>query len=95
VAKVLIDKHVDHLPLDRQVKIFARSGLQIAKSTLCNWMNKAYSALEPVFDALAQQVKSSQSIQVDETTYKVQLNNKKMPKINGYMWAYWTSPEKL
>jgi transposase len=37
--------------------------------------------LEPVFDALAQQVKSSQSIQVGETTYKVQLNNKKMSKI--------------
>jgi hypothetical protein len=58
VAKVLIVKHVDHLPLDRQVKI----GLQIAKSTLCNWMNKAYLALEPVFDALAPR---SQELSID------------------------------
>lgn len=88
VAQVLVGKYIDHNPLERQVKIFERHGIRLAKSTMCGWLDKAHESLEPVFAQLQKRVLESKAIQADETTFKVQQNNKKMKPINGYMWTY-------
>jgi len=38
IAQVLIGKYGDHLPLYRQSQIFARQGVELDRSTLCNWL---------------------------------------------------------
>jgi hypothetical protein len=38
IAQVLIGKYSDHLPLYRQSQIFARQGIDLDRSTLCDWV---------------------------------------------------------
>jgi transposase len=38
LAQVLISKYSDHLTLYRQAQIFARQGITLDRSTLCNWL---------------------------------------------------------
>ena len=51
VAQVLIGKYGDHLPLYRQSQIFARQGIELDRSTLCNWVGRACWWLAPLLDA--------------------------------------------
>ena len=41
LAHVLVNKYADHLPLYRQSQIFARQGVELDRSTLCNWVGRA------------------------------------------------------
>ena len=41
LAHVLIGKYADHLPLYRQSQLFARQGIALDRSTLCNWAELA------------------------------------------------------
>jgi transposase len=38
IAHVLVGKYADHLPLHRQSQILARSGIDIHRSTLADWV---------------------------------------------------------
>ncbi len=41
IAHVLISKYCDHLPLYRQSGIYAREGVDLARSTMADWVGKA------------------------------------------------------
>jgi transposase len=41
LAHVLVNKYADHLPLYRQSQIFVRQGVDLDRSTLCNWVGRA------------------------------------------------------
>ena len=41
VAAVVIAKYADHLPLYRQVQIYARQGVELDRSTLADWSGRA------------------------------------------------------
>ena len=41
LAHVLVAKFCDHLPLYRQAQIFARQGIELDRSTLCDWVGRA------------------------------------------------------
>jgi transposase len=38
LAHVLVNKYADYLPLYPQAQIFARQGVALDRSTLCNWV---------------------------------------------------------
>lgn len=59
IAHILVSKYADHLPLYRQSQILARSGLDIHRSTLADWMGVASFHLGPVVDRLAEHLKAS------------------------------------
>ena len=42
LAHVLVSKYADHLPLYRQSQIYAREGLDLERSTLADWLAKAF-----------------------------------------------------
>jgi transposase len=42
---------MDHLPLFRQAKIFARSGVDLSMSTLADWVGACGVALAPLAQA--------------------------------------------
>ena len=52
IAHVLVSKYADHTPLYRQAQIYARSGLDLDRSTLAGWVGKAAFHLRPVYDRL-------------------------------------------
>ena len=41
LAHLLVAKYCDHLPLYRQSEIYAREGLELDRSTLCDWVGQA------------------------------------------------------
>ena len=86
LAHVLISKYADHLPLYRQSQIMARSGIQIDRSTLAGWVGKAAFHLGPVVDRLADHLKRSTKLFMDETTAPV-LDPGKGKTKTGYLWA--------
>lgn len=59
IAHVLVTKYADHCPLYRQSQILARSGIDIQRSTLADWVGVAAFHLRPVVDRLAEHLKAS------------------------------------
>lgn len=59
IAHVLVAKFADHLPLYRQSQVLARSGIELQRSTLADWVGTAAFHLAPVVDRLAEHLKSS------------------------------------
>src|SRR6056297_1380080 len=86
IAHVLVGKYADHLPLYRQSQILARSGVSIHRSTLADWVGVAGFHLRPVVDRLAEHLKSSGKLFMDETTAPVLDPGRGRTK-TGYLWA--------
>lgn len=57
LAHVLVAKYADHLPLYRQEAIYARAGAPIARSTLAQWVGSCGVQLQPLAQALREQVR--------------------------------------
>lgn len=67
LARVLVGKFADSLPLHRQEKIYAREGIAIARSTLCGWVEGCAGALSPIVEAMAQDARKAAWIGIDAT----------------------------
>ena len=92
LAHLVVSKYVDHLPLYRQAKMFRREGVELALSTLDEWVMRSATLLEPLYEALKKQVLSSGYIMADETPLPVLDQHKKKQTHRGYFWVYY-SPE--
>ena len=86
MAHVGVFKYADHCPLFRQSQIYARSGLNIDRSTLANWMGKMSFHLAPVVDHMLRELKSSSKLFADETRCPV-LDPGRGKTKTGYLWA--------
>jgi transposase len=87
LAQVLIAKFADHLPLYRQEAIFARAGLGIARSTLAQWVGSCGVQLQPLVDALKDEILRHSVLHADETP--VQMLKPGHGKTHrAYLWAY-------
>ena len=51
MAHVITNKYADHLPLYRQEGILLRHGVEISRSTMCDWMAVAAELLRADRDA--------------------------------------------
>jgi transposase len=86
LAHVLVAKYADHTPLYRQAQIYARSGLDLHRATLAGWVGKASFHLAPVVDRMAEHLKRSSKLFLDETTAPVLDPGRGRTK-TGYLWA--------
>jgi transposase len=87
IAHVVVSKYADHLPLHRQSRILAREGLDFPRSTLCDLVAQAASALQPIADELRRQVLASGYVQTDDTSIVV-LEPDASGSIKGRVWTY-------
>ena len=76
-----------HLPLYRLEGIFQRNGVELARSTMCDWMATVAELLEPIVGAMIRRVLASKVIGTDDTPVKVQDHKGKGVK-TGHLWAY-------
>src|SRR3954451_21149028 len=67
LAHVLVAKYGDFLPLYRQAGIFARQGIGLDRSTLCDWVGRACWWLEPLWRLLRRHVMSATRIFADDS----------------------------
>ena len=86
IAHVLVSKYADHCPLYRQSQILARSGVDLDRSTLAGWVGKAAFHLGPIVDRLAEHLKRSTKLFMDETTAPVLDPGRGRTK-TGFLWA--------
>ena len=68
LAHVAVSKYADHLPLYRQEGIFKRFGVELSRSTMCDWMAAAAGLLAPIVKAMLKRVLLSDVVQTDDTT---------------------------
>jgi transposase len=71
VASVIVDKFVDHLPLHRQQQAFAREGLELSRSTLCDWLAQSAKLLTPLYELMVAAVLKSKVIHTDDTPVRL------------------------
>jgi len=87
LAYVVTSKSVDHLPLHRQEAILARHGVELARSTLSDWMAASADLLKPLYALMLAEVLKSKVVQTDETRVPVLDPGRKQTK-SGRLWAY-------
>ena len=89
LAQVLVAKYVDHQPLYRQESIFGRAGLAIPRSTLAQWVGACGVQLQPLVDALKQEMLRHLVLHADETPVAMlKPGNGKTHR--AYLWSYCT-----
>jgi transposase len=92
IAHIATQKFAMAVPLYRQEQEWNRSGIDLSRQTMSNWLIKAtFDWLEPVYDALAEILCLREVMHVDETTLQVLHETGKSTQGKSYMWIYRTS----
>lgn len=87
LAHVLVAKYCDHLPLYRQSEIYARSGVELERSTLADWVGQSTNLLRPLIDALQRHVMAGERLHADDTPVPVLAPGTGKTR-TGRLWAY-------
>jgi transposase len=88
LAQLIVDKYVDHAPLNRQMERFKRNGVTISDSTLADLVRQSAELIKPLGDALLKQMLPYEYWHADETGIKVLDKKKAKDTHNGYFWVY-------
>jgi transposase len=67
LAQVIVAKTADHLPLNRQEKIFERHGAEISRKTMCGWLAQCAGLLKPLYGKAKEVLFESKVIGTDDT----------------------------
>ena len=87
LAHLLVSKYCDHLPLYRQSEIYAREGVELDRSTLCDWVGQAVWLLAPIVERIRRHVFAAEKIHGDDTTVPVLSPGLGRTK-TGRLWVY-------
>ncbi len=88
LAHLVTSKYCDHLPLNRLERIFARSGVEIRRSTMCEWVEQTAFLVRPVVAEIKRQLLSFDVIQTDDTPIRVLDPEDPRGSKQGHLWAY-------
>jgi transposase len=81
--KVVLDKYLDHIPLERQARIMDRHGLEITSQTLWDLANAVAHRLQRVDAALFEHVLAQPVIGLDQTGWP------RLDGSGGKKWQMW------
>jgi transposase len=87
LSYVIVSKYGDHCPLHRLEGILNRHGIEIARSTMCDWAAQCADVLRPLYDRMVDQVRASTVIHTDDTPVKVQDRSRTQTR-TGRFWVY-------
>ena len=89
LAHIIVEKYLYQMPLERQRRKFRTEyQVDLAESTLCDWVRRSCFWFEPVYRVLVDQVCKSSYIQADETPIPVLSTDVKGKTHRGYYWVY-------
>jgi transposase len=86
ISEVIVSKFGDHLPLYRLEDILVRSGVYIARSTLCDWVKFAAELFTPLYELQRKLVLQSTVMWTDDTP--VTVIGGLQGSFQGHFWAY-------
>lgn len=87
LSYVMVSKYGDHLPLHRLEHILARHGMEIARSTMCDWAAQCAALVRPLYDRMIGEVLQSKVIHTDDTPVDV-LDRSRTQTRTGRFWVY-------
>lgn len=87
LAHVLVGKFCDHLPLYRQSAIYARSGLDLDRALLAEWVGHCHALLSPLVDSIRRYVLGGRKVHADDTPLPVLAPGKGQTK-TARLWTY-------
>jgi transposase len=87
LAHVITAKFADHTPLHRLAGQLARSGAQIADSTLGDWLAGAADLLEPLYKLMKERLLLSRVLHSDDTSAKLRVPGEDKTK-KAHFWAH-------
>ena len=87
LSHILVSKYADHLPLHRQEEMLRRQGIDLRRSTLCDWVGRCAELLKPVYERMKEAVLCSKKIHTDDTPVPVQVKNRNQTR-KGRLWVY-------
>jgi transposase len=87
MAHVMVSKYCDHQPLYRQSGIFARSGVELDRSTLAGWVAQGDELIDPLVAAIRRYVLANDKIHGDDTPVKVLAPGTGKTR-TGRLWVY-------
>jgi len=87
IAHVILSKYDDHLPLYRQQQQFLRLGVNFARQTLCDWVEKGADWLQAIVREMKTELLVGDYLQVDETPVKVMDPEVQGRCAQGYLWV--------
>ena len=67
LAQISVAKHGDHLPLHRQMEIYAREGVEVSSSSMGRWLDICAEATKPIYERMHELVLQSKVVQADES----------------------------
>jgi transposase len=94
LAHIIVSKYVDHLPLNRLERIFARQGVELSRSTMCGQLALAEEALAPLGEEIVKRLRAGPYLQFDDTSVLVQ-SEEDQARFYGKMWTYHSPLERL
>lgn len=88
LAHLVVGKYMDHLPLCRMERIFARQGIDIDRGLMCDWLMKLSEKLLPLVMNMKHRLSGCFVLGADETPLKMQ-GGKGQPGLKRcQMWVY-------
>jgi transposase len=88
IANTLIAKYKDGLPLNRLAGIYQRSGVEIAPSTLGDWVRGGAALLEPLAKHIFARVMAAHVVQADDTGLRVLDPSRPDGVKKGHLWGF-------
>jgi transposase len=86
---ILISRYDDHLSFYWLEQIFReRHGVEIPRSQMVQWVEHIAGWLQPLYDAMWQEMKAGGYLQIDETPVKVLDPEVQGKAAQGYLWFY-------
>jgi transposase len=90
LADTIVRRWADHLPLHRLEKIYAREGLELARSTLCGWHEQLRELVDPLIEAMWVDARGAPYLCTDATGVLVQAKERCR---RGHFWVV-VAPER-
>lgn len=87
LTHILVSKFADHTPLYRLCQIFGREDIELARSTITDWVGQAGWLLTPLAQAVGRYVLKAEKIHGDDTPIR-SLGGKGKKAHTGRLWVY-------
>lgn len=92
LAHIITSKYCDHLPLYRLEGIIKRHGVDLGRSTMCDWMFDSANLLAPIVERMRAEIMRSKVVFTDDTTIPYQDTDSTKTK-TGRLWTHIGDPE--
>jgi transposase len=88
-VQLLLTRFDDHLSFNRLEQIFReRHGVEIPRQQMVQWVEHIAGWLQPIYNAMWQEMKVGNYLQIDETPVKVLDRDVSGKTARGYLWFY-------